>query len=405
MKKSWWILMCGVLFFSCSGEKKDEKTPEKEVEIRVKYGFPIDDYRVVLDTVRNNETISDILSKYNVDFGVIHNLAQKSKEFFSVRNIRPNHQYSLLFCSQDSTAMPKYFIYEHNLAEYVVYELGDTIRVSLEKNPVEKRTETYQNTIHKSLWHSFTEHGKSSALAMELASVYQWAIDFYNIKEGDAYKVLYDQDFVRGKPLGNIKIIACEFTHQDSIYSAYFFQNKKEKGYFDENGASLHKAFLKAPLKFSHISSRFSGSRLHPVLKYRRAHRGVDYAAATGTPVRSVGNGTVIKKTYQRGGAGKYVKIRHNKTYTTVYMHFSRHKKGLQVGQRVAQGDIIGYVGMTGSATGPHLHYGVIKNGKYINPLSMKLPPSKPLKGEILQEFMQVRDSLKVELDKRGQVE
>ncbi len=121
MKKSWWILICGVLFFSCSGEKKDEKTPEKEVEIRVKYGFPIDDYRVVLDTVRNNETISDILSKYNVDFGVIHNLAQKSKEIFSVRNIRPNHQYSLLFCSQDSTAMPKYFIYEHNLAEYVVY--------------------------------------------------------------------------------------------------------------------------------------------------------------------------------------------------------------------------------------------------------------------------------------------
>ncbi|PIF01761.1 MAG: metalloendopeptidase, partial [Draconibacterium sp.] len=273
------------------------------------------------------------------------------------------------------------------------------ITVSLEQKPKVRQTKTYQNTINKSLWHSFTEHGKSPALAMEMASVYQWAVDFYNIKKGDSYKILYSQDYVENKPVGKIDIIAAQFTHQDSTYYSFRFQEGKTKGYFDENGASLHKAFLKAPLKFTRISSRFSGSRMHPTLRYRRAHRGVDYAAPTGTPVRSVGNGTVIKKAYQRGGAGNYVKIKHNKTFTTVYMHFVRHAKNLRVGQRVSQGDVIGYVGMTGVATGPHLHYGVLKNGRYINPLTMKLPPSKPLKGKLLDRFKVVRDSLSRQLE------
>lgn len=400
MVKKWWIvvllLLVGVL--SSCDKKGENKVKQKEENIpptNVKYGFPIDDYRVVKDTVRANETLSDILGRHNVSAATVYTLVQRAEDVFSVRNIRPNRQYSLLFCSEDSTATPKYFIYEQNPADYVVVDFSDSISVNLGQNPKEERMEVYGNTINKSLWHSFTEHGKSPALAMEMAGVYQWAIDFYNIKKGDSYKMLYRQTYVEDKPLsGKIKPLAAEFTHQDSTYYAFWFQKGDVKGYFDENGASLHKAFLKAPLKFTRISSKFTGSRMHPVLKYRRAHRGVDYAAPTGTPVRSVGNGTVIKKAYQRGGAGNYVKIKHNKAFTTIYMHFVRHVKGLRVGQRVSQGDIIGYVGMTGTATGPHLHYGVMKNGQYINPLTMKLPPSKPLEGELLKNFMQEKESL-----------
>ncbi len=403
--KLWSLLGFLVILTSCGGAENKEESKEKETsvksEVRMKYGLPIDNYRVVTDTVRNNETLSDILSRHNISSGKIHTLGQRAKDVFSVRNIRPNRQYALLFTSNDSTAMPKYFVYEQDLATYVVFDLADSTRVTVGQNPKERRTEVFENTINKSLWHSFTEHGKSAALVMEMSEVYQWAIDFYNIKKGDAFKVIYSQDYVEGKPMGNVKVVAAKFRHQDSTYYAFDFKKGKTKGYFDENGSSLHKAFLKAPLKFTRISSRFSGSRYHPVLKYRRAHRGVDYAAPTGTPVRSVANGTVIKKAYQRGGAGNYVKIKHNKTFTTVYMHFVRHKKGLRVGQRVGQGDIIGYVGMTGSATGPHLHYGVVKNGQYINPLTMKFPPSKPLQGEILQDFKAKRDSLLSVLDGR----
>ncbi len=400
VKKIVLVVLSVALVIGCNNKKKEEvETEAAEFTANVKYGFPIDEYKVVEDTIRPNETLSDIFGRNGIPSATTYQVAQRSEDVFSVRNIRPDRKYAFLFCPEDSVAMPRYFIYEHNLAEYLVVDLQTPITVSLEQKPKVRQTKTYQNTINKSLWHSFTEHGKSPALAMEMASVYQWAVDFYNIKKGDSYKILYSQDYVENKPVGKIDIIAAQFTHQDSTYYSFRFQEGKTKGYFDENGASLHKAFLKAPLKFTRISSRFSGSRMHPTLRYRRAHRGVDYAAPTGTPVRSVGNGTVIKKAYQRGGAGNYVKIKHNKTFTTVYMHFVRHAKNLRVGQRVSQGDVIGYVGMTGVATGPHLHYGVLKNGRYINPLTMKLPPSKPLKGKLLDRFKVVRDSLSRQLE------
>lgn len=369
---------------------KEEFTPSANI----KYGFPIDDYRVVVDTIRPNETLSNILSGYNVSGAQIYELAEKTKDIFPVRKFRANHQYSLLFCSPEETAKPQYFIYEKNASTYIVYDLKDSINISIEERPKEKKVEIYGNTIKNSLWHSLTEHGKSPALAMSLADVYQWTIDFYGIQKGDAYRVLYSEDYVANKPVGNIHPIVSTFTHKDSTYYAFWFQDGNIKGYFDENGASLHKAFLKTPLKFSRISSRFSGNRFHPVTGKYRPHLGVDYAAPTGTPIHCVGDGTVIKKTYQRGGAGNYVKIRHNRTYTTLYMHMVRHAKGLKVGQHVTQGQIIGYVGMTGLATGPHLHYSVIKNGKYIDPLRMQSPPKKPLSKDILKKFMNTKDSL-----------
>lgn len=394
------IILLAWLTIGCQAKKEEgimsneDSLKEDFPNINLKYGLPIDEFTVITDTIRNNETLSEILSRYHISASTIHTVAEKAEGIFSVRRFRPNHQYSLLYCNTDSLASPDYFIYEKNLAEYIVFDLTDTIQVTAEFAPRETREEIYENTINSSLWNSLTENNKSPALALKLADVYQWAIDFYAIQEGDSYKVLYKEDYVEDKPLGNILPIAGKFVHQGRPYYAFWFEAGEVRGFFDEKGESLHKAFLKAPLKFTRISSRFSNSRLHPVLKYRRAHKGVDYAAPTGTPVRTVGDGVVIKKAYQRGGAGNYVKIKHNKTFTTVYMHFVRHVKGLKVGQRVRQGDIIGYVGMTGSATGPHLHYGVQKNGQYINPLSMESPPLKPLKGDVLNAFMVKRDSL-----------
>lgn len=379
---------------------KADTAPIEEQKTNIQYGFPIDDYRVVVDTIRQNETLSDILSRYNISASQVHELATKTRNIFPVRNFRAEHQYSLLFCSPDSLAKPAYFIYEKNATSYIVFDLQDSVKIQIGEHPKETRFDTYENTINTSLWHSLTENGKSPALAMSLADVYQWTIDFYGIQQGDSYKVLYAEDYVDGKPVGNIHPIVSEFTHKDSTYYAYWFKQGNIKGYFDQNGASLHKAFLKTPLKFSRISSRFSGNRFHPVTGKYRPHLGVDYAAPTGTPIRCVGDGTIIKKTYQRGGAGKYIKIRHNRTYTTVYMHLSRHVQKLRVGQHVTQGQLIGYVGMTGLATGPHLHYSVLKNGKYIDPLKMKSPPKKPLSNTILEDFMNTKDSLNLILKK-----
>lgn len=398
------LLLFGIIFLhSCSDEKKNKTISKENIIERVsknfKYGFPLDDYRLVVDTVRQNETLSDILSKYNVSGKQIYDLAKKTKKVFPVRNFRAEHQYTLLFSSSDSIAKPFYFIYEKDPLSYVVYELKDSINIRVEEYPREGRYELYGNIINKSLWYSLTENGKSPALAMSLADVYRWNIDFYGIQRGDSYKVFYSEDYVSGSPVGNIYPIASVFRHKGSPYYAFWFERGNVTGYFDENGISLHKSFLKNPLKFSRISSRFSGNRFHPVTGRYRPHLGVDYAAPTGTPIRCVGDGVIVKKAYQRRGAGKYLKIKHNKTYTTVYMHMSSFAKGIKVGDHVKQGQLIGRVGMTGLATGPHLHYSVLKNGKYIDPLRVKSSPQKPLTGAVLKDFIQVKDSLMQKLN------
>jgi murein DD-endopeptidase MepM/ murein hydrolase activator NlpD len=231
-------------------------------------------------------------------------------------------------------------------------------------------------------------------LAVLLSQIFGWSIDFFGIQKGDEFRLIYEQEYVEDNPIANFHIRAASFRASDSLYYAIPFVQEGEELYYNEKGNSLEGAFLKAPLDYYRISSRFTNSRYHPVLKRYRAHHGVDYAAPTGTPVYAIGSGKVIAKGFQANGGGNYVKIRHNSTYTTTYMHLSRFAKGLNVGDMVAQKEVIGYVGSTGISTGPHLDFRVHENGKPINPLTIKSQPKKPISEENMQDFKVVCDSL-----------
>ena len=262
------------------------------------------------------------------------------------------------------------------------------------ENPVEWRRNELHGVVESSLWLAMSKYNADPQLAVVLSNIFGWTIDFFGLQKQDEFRVIYEQEYVDGKSLLNFNVLGAAFRHGDSTYYAIPFELNGEKLYYDRAGKSLEGAFLKAPLDFFRISSRFSNSRFHPVLKRYRAHHGVDYAAPTGTPVYAIGKGRVIAKGYQAKGGGNYVKIRHNSIYTTTYMHLSRFEKGIKVGVDVAQKQVIGYVGATGLATGPHLDFRVYENGKPINPLTIKSQPQKTLKDGDLNRYEVVRDSV-----------
>jgi len=261
------------------------------------------------------------------------------------------------------------------------------------------KTDSVTEIILPSLWNSMVEQQADPNLANELSEIYAWTIDFFGLRKGDTYKAIYEQYFVEDKYIGLGKIIAANFYHLGEDHYAFYFEQNNAGDYFDEEGNSLQRTFLKAPLRFTRISSGFSHSRMHPVLKIRRPHHGVDYAAATGTPVYTVGDGVVSKKGYQKRGGGNYVKIKHNGTYSTTYMHLSGYAKGINVGKKVKQGDLIGYVGSSGLATGPHLDFRFYRNGKAVNPLKVESPPSKPIDPDYQIRFDSVANHYTVILD------
>ena len=227
-----------------------------------------------------------------------------------------------------------------------------------------------------------------------LSHIFGWSIDFFGLQKEDEFRVIYEQEYVEDKSLENFHILAASFRASDSVFYAIPFVQDGEELYYNADGNSLEGAFLKAPLDFYRISSRFTNSRFHPVLKRYRAHHGVDYAAPAGTPVYAIGSGKVIAKGYQAGGGGNFVKIKHNGAYVTSYMHLSRFAKDLKVGNSVSQKEVIGYVGSTGLSTGPHLDFRVYENGKPINPLTIKSQPKKPVSSENAERFAVLRDSL-----------
>jgi murein DD-endopeptidase MepM/ murein hydrolase activator NlpD len=237
-------------------------------------------------------------------------------------------------------------------------------------------------------------------LALKLSDLYAWQIDFFDTKQGDSFRLIYDEAWVDDTTFLEIASIeGALFNHQGRKFIAVPFEQDSAREYFDEEGNSLRKEFLKAPLDFFRISSKFSNARYHPVLKRYRAHHGVDYAAPTGTPVKTVGDGVVVAKGYQRGGGGNFLKVKHNSVYTTTYMHLNRFAKGIKIGSNVRQSEIIGYVGSTGLSTGPHLDYRVHKNNQPINPLTMEAPPSYPVKPELRDSFLVIRDQMLMQLD------
>ncbi|MCW3786530.1 M23 family metallopeptidase [Plebeiibacterium sediminum] len=363
------------------------------------FGLPVDSFVIENNTVKRNEFLASILLKYDIPYKQIDLLAQKSKSIFDVRKIKVGNPY-YVFLSNDSLHQAKYFIYEIDKINYISYSLDDSINITTGQKEVKQIKKTATGKITSSLWNAMTENGVSPVLALELSDIYAWTVDFFGIEKGDYFKVLYTEDYVDSVSVGISSIEGALFHHRGDDYYAFHFQEDSVTyNYFDEKGNSLRKAFLKAPLKFSRISSRFSNSRMHPVLKISRPHHGIDYAAPKGTHVFSIGDGRVIARGFQPKGGGNYLKIKHNSVYTTVYMHLNGFAKGVNQGDKVKQGQLIGYVGATGLATGPHLDFRVFKNGKPIDPLKVKAPPVEPVKKEDMKRFKQFYKPMKDEID------
>ena len=374
-------------------------TDSAEVQEMVyEYGIPADRYRVQYGIVQPRQNLGSILGEHGVSTGTVHHLGEKSRGVFDVRRIRSGQAYALFFSKHDSLAPPRFFVYEEDPKSYIVFDLRGDLAVSRGQNPAEWRTQTVKGQVESSLWVAMQRCEASPQLAIVLSHIFGWTIDFFGLQKQDEFRVIYEQEFVDGKALDNFHILAASFRASDSTYYAIPFVQDGEELYYNERGNSLEGAFLKAPLDFYRISSRFTNSRYHPVLKRYRAHHGVDYAAPAGTPVYAIGSGKVVAKAYQANGGGNYVKIKHNGTYTTTYMHLSRFAKGLKVGSTVKQKEIIGYVGSTGLSTGPHLDFRVYENGRPINPLTIKSQPKKPISEANRAAFSQVCDSLVLKL-------
>ncbi len=388
-------LALGALFHK-DKDKDDEPKQEEVQEDPATYllGIRTDTLQIHEGLVKDGASLSGILSDYGVSMLTIDRTARISKPVFDVRRMVAGQQYIAL-CTQDSLPCLKYFLYRESMTDYVIFDYADSIRVYKKQKEITSKEKSCQGVIESSLWQTLHDNHDNIGLSFALSDIYAWQIDFFAIQKGDFFKIIYDEYFVDDTvSVGIGDIHVAQFNHNGKDYFAIPFTQDGYKDYFDESGVNLRRAFLKAPLKYSRISSKFSNARMHPILRIRRPHHGVDYAAPSGTPVMSIGAGVVTKKAYQKNGGGNYVTIKHNGTYTTTYMHLKGFAKGLEVGKKVSQGEVIGYVGSTGLSSGPHLDFRVYMNGQAIDPLKMESPPSIPLKECHRDSFMLIKDSL-----------
>ena len=359
------------------------------------YGIQEELYSVAEGRVRRNQTLADLLLPYGVSMQEVYRISLLPDSLIDEKKIKPDNRY--FFYTPDSLAGAsrsdaRLFVYEKDPLSFVVVNIGpDSIFARVASKPVENRLKFASGSIETSLWESMLANEVNPMLAIELSEIFAWSIDFFGIQQGDQYKVVYEEAYVDSISLGIQKIIGAWFFHNQSDFWAIPFVQDGTRSFFDEQGNSLRKAFLKAPLRFSRISSGFSHSRMHPVLKIRRPHHGVDYAAAAGTPVHTVGDGVVTRKGYQARGGGNYLTIKHNSVYSTTYMHLRGYAKGIKTGVYVKQGDVIGYVGSTGLATGPHLDFRFYRNGSAVNPLKVEAPPVEPIHEENVNAYAMVR--------------
>ena len=400
MKKWFGILVMGTaLLFMLTNINKDKKAVKKLeviqeiVEPSYEYNILVDSFNVIKGSVKRGQTMGEILYLNHIDHFEINKIVEKSKGIFDVRRVNTGKKYTVI-CATDSTKKAQYFIYEIDATNYVVFDLRGEIDVYKGKKPVTVKLKTASGIIKSSLWLTMEEQKLSPKLTAELSTIYAWTIDFFKIQKNDGFRVYYEDKYIDGQYIGIGRLLAAEFTHKgQDFYSFYYRENENFGDYYDEQGKTLRKAFLMAPVDYKRISSRYSKRRKHPVTGRWKGHFGTDYAAEKGTPIWSTANGTIIAATYTKNN-GNYVKVRHNGTYTTQYLHMSKIKPGIRKGVFVKQGDIIGYVGSTGLATGPHVCYRFWKNDKQVDPFKQKLPPGDPIKKENREAYMLAKDSL-----------
>lgn len=354
-----------------------------------KFGIVTDTFLQIAGTIKNGEFLADILLRHQVEYPVVDQLVKNADSVFNVRQIRVGKSYTVL--TTDSTAAADYFVYEPSIYEYVVFDLKRDHKVSVVKKPVTTEMKTAEGEIESSLWNTMIDQGLSYELASKMEDALQWSISFYHIQKGDAFKVVYEQNFVEGTAAGIGKVHAAYFKNMDKPFYAIYHEHETDKGYYDLEGRPMKKSFLKSPVQHSRISSFYNLNRFHPILKKRRPHYGTDYAAPHGTPIRAVGSGVITQASYTSGN-GNFVKIKHRGNIETQYLHMSKFAKGIKAGAQVDQGDIIGYVGSTGLATGPHVCFRFWKDGKQVNHLNLTFPPADPLPDQEMPAFIQSRD-------------
>ncbi len=359
--------------------------PLPKVQPTVEYGIVTDSFAIVREEVKSGQNLASIISSFNTESSQINMLSQKADGIFDFRKFRAGNEY-IAMVSNNKQKKLQYFVYEISDTNYVVFDFRDSLHVHAGSKEVVNRLRSASGIINSSLWNSIEDAKADPNLAIALAQIYQWTIDFYAIQKGDEFKVIFEDLSVDGKSVAMGVIHAAWFKHSGKEYYAYRFQQDNVTEYFNEKGENLRREFLKAPLKFTRISSKFSNSRYHPILRIYRPHHGVDYAAPSGTPVHTIGSGIVQKAAYS-GGAGRLIVIKHNNDFTTSYMHLSGFGAGIHAGSKVSQGQVIGYVGTSGLSTGAHLDFRILKNGQAIDPLKVESPPAFPVSQKYKPQF------------------
>jgi len=379
------ILIVSIIFALNSCNHNQSPQIEKvQKDTILPLGFLTDTLVKESTIIKNGETFSGLAMRLGMDANAAYELAQKSADVYDVRKIRAGNKVDAYYLNDTLHRRLDYIVYENDRIRSTVFRCKDSLKVWTVDKPVETHRKYTDVTIKNSLWNDLIEQGASPLLILELSDVYAWTVDFFGLQEGDRFRAFYNEKICENEVIEVTDIEFAIFSRgKTDLFAIYYDQGDGGNKYWNEKGESMRKAFLKAPLKFNRVSSGFSYHRKHPVSGQIKAHTGVDYAAPSGTPVYALGDGTVLS-TGWNGGGGNTVKIRHNSVFTTGYMHLRSYAKGIKAGARVAQGQIIGYVGSTGTSTGPHLDFRVWKNGSPINPLKLESPSAEPLKKENL---------------------
>jgi murein DD-endopeptidase MepM/ murein hydrolase activator NlpD len=406
MQKYWGALLALVVLFSCKTEQKQETEEIAQIPIIEKlvtktYGFNLEDFKVVRDTIRRGDSFGELMIAHDVDYPKIIKIAEEFKDTFDVKRVKVGKPYVILK-TKDTTEATQFFIYENDRINYTVVDLRDTVNAYTSRKKIKYVQREIAGIIKNNLSESLDTLGVDYAVTISLSEIYAWTIDFFSLEKGDKFKILYKERYINDSIYAGFEPIeAAYFEHKGKPIYAFAYETdslKQITDYFDQDANNLRSTFLKAPIKFGYrVSSRYNLKRRIAYYGYKvRPHKGTDYAAAIGTPIVATADGTVSEST-RRGGNGRYVKIKHNGTYSTQYLHMKKQK--VKKGEYVRQGDVIGWVGMTGNTGGPHVCYRFWKNGRQVDPLREKLPAAEPIAVSLRPAYLAHVNPLKEQLD------